>query len=164
MYRGYGLEILSCHLLRCQKRARTMVMLAPQHFAHLQAIRCGFRARRRRETFFNIGGCRRDSISQRNCRQFRALGSMKNDRCSKASVLKCPLKFFFRWSRRWEGRCCRPNRGGSRQHPKMTPHSHPGSYTRSREGSIDDNVLESKVLKLEFRPKIDILEFLHSKS
>jgi hypothetical protein len=39
--------------------------------------------------------CRRDSVSQRNCKQFRALGSMKNDGCSKTSMLKRPVKCFF---------------------------------------------------------------------
>jgi hypothetical protein len=39
--------------------------------------------------------CRRDSISQRNCKQFRALGSMKDAECSKTGMLKLPLKFFF---------------------------------------------------------------------
>lgn len=39
--------------------------------------------------------CRRDSISQRNCKQFRALGSMRNDGYSKTSMLKRTLSFFF---------------------------------------------------------------------
>ena len=39
--------------------------------------------------------CRRDSISQRNCKQFRALGSMKDAERSKTGMLKLPLKFFF---------------------------------------------------------------------
>ena len=70
--------------------------------------------------------CRRDSISQRNCKQYRALGSMKNGGCSKTSILKLPLNFFFSMVATLARLLsAEPRR---KQHPKMTRSSPPQNH------------------------------------